>query len=372
MRAAIGARIPTDGSSTVLRPLMHRIKRAALPIALTGLVLLGVAGGLWLRERDTNPPSERTDTPPGLPATTPQADPAPAAPAQRVSDTRLAALGRDGPLIGMADNRPETLSDPRFRATGIKRVRVAVPYDDVALGGERLAIQDAWFGAARAAAIEPVVTFFRSSRGKAILPTPAEFRRAFQLFRARYPWVRLFSTWNEANFTAQPTSRDPERTAAFYRVARDECSGARCFVLACDFRPDGTLRSARWLAAFQRAIGPGPHTWGLSSYVDVNRRSTVLTRDFLAHTKGRVWVNEVGAVHFFGKGLRPSIARQTRVMGFLTTSYPRLSRRIERIYVYHWRAAPGDDLFDSALLDLAGRARPAYYEFVRAIGRPAP
>lgn len=350
--------------------------RLALPLALLGLVVLAVVGGLWLQGRGSGhtPPTTTVPTGLGLPATAPTAPPGPepAAPAQKVTDTRLAALGRDGPLIGLADNRPETLTDPRFEATGIKRVRVAVPYDDVALGGARLAVQNAWFGAARAQGIEPVVSFFRSTRGKSILPTPEEFRRAFQLFRATYPWVRLFSTWNEANFTAQPTAHDPERTAAFYRIARQECSGGRCFVLACDFRPDGTRRSARWLKTFQHDIGPGPHTWGLSSYVDVNRGSTRLTREFLRQTRGPVWVDEVGAVNFFGKGLRPSIERQTRVMAFLLSRYPRLSPRIKRIYVYHWRAARGDNLFDSGLLDVDGNPRPAYYEFMLAIGRPVP
>lgn len=204
------------------------------------------------------------------------------------------------------------------------------------------------------------------------MPTEAAFRRHFRLFRQRYPWVRSFSTWNEANFTAQPTAADPVRTGRFYRIAREECSGGRCTVLACDFRPDGTRRSARWLRVFQREIGPGPHRWGLSSYVDVNRRSTRLTRDFLRRTAGPVWVNEVGAINFFGKGFAPDEERQTRVMAFLLSDYPRLSRRLERIYVYHWRAAPGDTLFDSGLLDVEGRPRPAYYLFFQAIGVPAP
>ena len=94
--------------------------------------------------------------------------------------------------------------------------------------------------------------------------------------------MRYFSTWNEANFRAQPTSRDPARTAAFYRILRDECSGGRCTVVTCDFRPDGTAAAARWLETFKRGIGPGRHIWGLAPYVDVNRRSTALTRDFLA------------------------------------------------------------------------------------------
>ncbi len=154
------------------------------------------------------------------------------------------------------------------------------------------------------------MSFYRSSRGVRILPSEAQFRRHVRLFRARYPWVRHFSTWNEANFRAQPTSRDPARTAAFYRILRDECSGGRCTVVTCDFRPDGTAQSARWLDTFKRGIGGGRHTWGLAPYVDVNRRSTRLTRDFLARTSGPVWANEVGALNFFGKGVRPDLRRQ--------------------------------------------------------------
>ncbi|HEX5911453.1 MAG TPA: hypothetical protein VFY44_13245 [Thermoleophilaceae bacterium] len=345
-------------------------RTAALAAVAAVMLAVGVAavlGGSDAPERAPGPsPSgtPATTSPPAVPA---QPAPAPDAP---VPDTRLAALGGAGPLIGMADNRPETMTDPRFGATGIKRVRVTVPFDDIALGGARLAIQDAWFSAARGQGIEPVVTFFRSSRGKTILPSPEEFRRHFRLFRERYPWVRWFSTWNEANFSAQPTSRDPARTARFYRIARQECSGGRCEVITCDFRPDGRARSDRWLAAFKRGIGPGPHRWGLSSYVDVNRQSTTLTQRFLARTEGPVWVNEVGAINFFGQGFAPDIQRQSRVMAYLLSTYAQVSPRIERIYVYHWRAAAGDDLFDSGLLDVQGVPRPAYYLFFQAIGRP--
>lgn len=283
-------------------------------------------------------------------------------------DVRLTGFRGGGPLVGLADNTPEALRDRRFGSTGIKQVRVAVPYDDVARGGRYRATQDEWFAAARKAGVQPLVSFYRSSRGTRILPSEAEFRRHVGLFRQRYPWVRLFSTWNEANFRAQPTSRDPARTARFYRILRDECSGGRCTVVTCDFRPDGTAMSARWLETFKRGIGPGRHIWGLAPYVDVNRRSTKLTLDFLARTSGPVWATEVGALNFFGKGVRPDVRRQDRVMAFLLGDYVRVSPRLQRIYVYHWRAAAGNQLFDSALLDVAGRPRPAYYRFLRAIG----
>jgi len=295
--------------------------------------------------------------------------PAQSVPRSNVPMVKLAALP-SGPEIALSDNRPETLLDPRFRATGIRRVRKLVPYDEIENGGPGLAELDAWFENARAEGVEPLVSFYRSSRGKELLPTVSEFRRHFSRFRERYPWVRLFSTWNEANFAAaQPTGRDPERTARFYRALRQECAGGRCTVLAADFRADGSAEAAAWLRTFKRGIGPGAHIWGLVSYPDVNRLDDSRTREFLRATEGPVWVVEVGAIHFFGRGLRPSIPRQTRVMRYLMTAYPRVSPRVKRMYVYHWRAAPRNTLFDSALLAADGTPRPAYEIFTSAIRR---
>jgi hypothetical protein len=42
------------------------------------------------------------------------------------------------------------------------------------------------------------------------------------------------------------------------------------------------------------------------------------------------------------------------------------------MYVYHWRAARGNRLFDSALLNVNGSRRPAYFTFFRALGKRAP
>ena len=42
-------------------------------------------------------------------------------------------------------------------------------------------------------------------------------------------------------------------------------------------------------------------------------------------------------------------------MAYLVDDYARVSPRLQRIYVYHWRAAAGNTLFDSGLLDSQGR-----------------
>jgi hypothetical protein len=292
--------------------------------------------------------------------------------ASPVKSTRIAGM-KGGPVIGLADNSVFTLLDRRFRASGIKRVRVQFPIDDVVRGGKRRAWMDIWFDKARRAGVEPLVTFNHAARSKRILPSVSQYRRYFRAFRLRYPWVRHFSTWNEANFPdAQPTGNNPRRTAAFYKAARRECSGGRCTVLTADFRADGGRHSAWWLRTFRRAIGGGSHHWGLVSHPDINRYTTARTRAFLRATRGPVWATETGAVNFFGRGFRPDIGRQNRAMRYMMRTYPRVSRRLQRMYVYHWRAAKGNRLFDSALLNVNGSRRPAYFTFFRALGKRAP
>ena len=93
----------------------------------------------------------------------PSALPAQTVPRSNVPAVRLAAFPR-GPEIALSDNRPETLLDPRFRATGIRRVRKLVPYDEIENGGPQVAELDAWFENARGAGVEPLVSFYRSVR----------------------------------------------------------------------------------------------------------------------------------------------------------------------------------------------------------------
>lgn len=277
------------------------------------------------------------------------------------------------PTIAFSDNDARTLLDKRFQATGIKQVRRNVPYDEVTRGGRKLELLDQWFAIARQQGIEPLVSFYRSSKGKKRLPTVAGYRKYFRAFRARYPWVKYYSTFNEANFPdAQPTGNFPKRTALFYRAARADCRRPpTCTVLTNDFRADGSKHSLRWLKIFKRHMGRGPHIWGLVSHPDVNRSSFKRTKQFLRMTRGNVWAVEVGAVNYFGK-LRPSIKRQTKAMRFLMTRYPRVSRRLKRMYVYHWRAGKRSGVWDSGLLSYSGKRRPAYFVFFKGLRKKAP
>ncbi len=57
----------------------------------------------------------------------------------------LASSAQAKPAIGIADQTVETLKDPRFQKSGLKRYRIAVSYDQIRKGGRLLRRQDEFF-----------------------------------------------------------------------------------------------------------------------------------------------------------------------------------------------------------------------------------
>lgn len=290
-----------------------------------------------------------------------------------------ASTAQAQPAFGLADQSLETLSDPRFQKSGLKRLRIAVSYDVVRRGGARLKRQDAYFQQARAAKKDVIVSFYRTSSCSARcasrrLPSVAGFRSDFRKFRKRYPQIKKFSTWNEMNYPlAQPTGRNPKRTGQFYKMLRKECRGRKCSVLTGDFRANGSAFDAKWLKTFLKEIGKGPHQWGLIAYPDVNKFQTKYTKKFLKATKrGNVYVTEVGAINVFGRFYHRNLKRQNKAMKYTMTTFPKVSRRIKAMYIYNWREARGGEPFDSALIDMKGKRRPAYFTFFKYLHHKAP
>ena len=275
-------------------------------------------------------------------------------------------------IVGLGEQRPDTFVDPRFRATGIKAVRVVASYDVVRTGGKRLAELDAYMATIKAEGLTPLVSFSASSvrSRKKKLPSVSQFVRDVKRFRARYPDVRIYGTWNEANYgTRQPTGRNPKRTAVFYKRLKRLCRG--CTVLVAEYLANGTKKSKRWLKTFKKALGRGRHLWGLHNYPDPNYFTTKHTRHFLRNTRGNIWITETGGIVRFADVLLPSTKRAARALKF-AFKLPRLSRRIKRIYIYNWKAHPGDDHWNSGLLSASGKERPAYYTLFRILGRTPP
>jgi hypothetical protein len=198
-------------------------------------------------------------------------------------------------------------------------------------------------------------------RRKLRLPSVREYVRRVAEFRARYPWVREFSTWNEANLgSTQPTGRHPRRTAVFYRALKRQCRG--CTVVAVELLLTSNWRMWRWLRAFRERAGRGRLIFGLHNYPDVTRLRTRATRRFVRRVRNAdIWITETGGIvrhRGFSHNERRA-ARAVRHAFRLTSSL----RRIERLYLYNWRD-DGNRVWDSGLIARDGAERPAYWELI--------
>src|SRR4051812_4607634 len=193
--------------------------------------------------------------------------------------------------VGIADNKPDMFADPRFGAAGIRIARLSVGWDALSSPWQ-LAEIDAWLGAAQAAGVEPLVSFGHSRTDRRSLPTPERFLFEFRRFRARYPWVRDFATWNEANHCGEPTCHRPPLVAAYYRKLRRECPG--CRILAAEVLDQPNM--VRWVRSFRHTAHEEPRYWGLHNYIDANRGRVRGTRRLLRAVKGQIWFTETGGI----------------------------------------------------------------------------
>ena len=205
-----------------------------------------------------------------------------------------------------------------------------------------------------------LITFDRGREYK--LPSVASYSAAFLEFRHLYPWVTQFVTWDEANFFGEPTSTHVGRVVGYYRALRTDCP--TCTILAPDLLdlPRYAVSPVRYAHEFIRELGSQPQYWALNDYVGANRMSTASTKQLLAAVSGKVWIAEVAGI--ISNGTHAAVASTERVEHaaqvdrFILSDIASLSPRIQRIYLYEWRAASGRNLWDSALISAAGQPRP--------------
>ena len=154
------------------------------------------------------------------------------------------------PVVGIGDQEPGTFVDPWFSWSGVGTARLIVSWD--------VALTDPgsvgpWLETARRMHVQPLVAFqHRRGEGRpAYLPSRGEYRAAVAAFQARWPWVRLYTPWNEENHPDQPTADNPAAAAGFYEVVRDLCPGS-AWSRPTSSRGDDLVP---WLAPFQAALG---------------------------------------------------------------------------------------------------------------------
>jgi hypothetical protein len=88
-----------------------------------------------------------------------------------------------------------------------------------------------------------------------------------------------------------------------------------------------------------------------------------------------VWFTETGGI-VSRKNRRKvtfpeSAEHAAKATRFLFDDLIPLSRRITRVYLYHWNSEPGPKTWDSALIGPTGKPRPAYRVLQRVLSERA-
>jgi Glycosyl hydrolase catalytic core len=266
-------------------------------------------------------------------------------------------------IVGIGDQQYSMFTDPLFVPLHITRVRYIVPYDAATKNDFERQEADLFLTAAKAARAKVLVSFSHSRRkGRTHrLPSVKEFTSAFKKFKKRYPQVKEYSPWNEANHSSQPTHKSPKRAAEYFVALKRNCKG--CTIVALDVLDSTNVNSTiKYIRTFQKYAKKGnPRIWGLHNYSDTNRFRNKGTKAVLKAVKGDLWLTETGGVVKFGASFPYDEERAAKALDYLFKKLAPSNKRIKRLYLYQWSGAPRGARFDAGLLGPDGLPRPGYF-----------
>jgi Glycosyl hydrolase catalytic core len=287
----------------------------------------------------------------------------PAAPAQAKSRKPLVGFGEQSQWI-FSDERWFTLENNHRHY-----VRYVMPWDALRYKSTRAPV-DEWMNAARRRHARVLLAFGHSMRRhrQLKLPSRRQYRKQIQAVRKRYPFVKTFQTWNEANHGFQPTRGRPRATGRLYDVLVRTCRG--CIVTAPSVMLTGS-DSIGWIKRFDRAANRRVRIWAVHNHIDANRNSRRRTRMFLRNTRGPVWFTEAGAIwnrwmpNRRGRGWHKIRRYNHRTAVRAIRNIFKLARlnrrRVKRIYIYNW-FGPWEQRprWDSGVVEANGEIRPTF------------
>jgi Glycosyl hydrolase catalytic core len=271
------------------------------------------------------------------------------------------------PIVGVGDQSAKMFSDPSFQRLGVKHSRLVLAWDWYK-HPYLISSTDQWMAAAQAAGVRPLVAFnvnWATKNGHRKPPSMFAYRKSFRLVRERYPWVRDFSAWNEANHTAQPTAKSPRLAARYFNALRRDCRS--CTIVAADVLD--TRDMIAWVKKF-RKHARGARIWGIHNYKDAND-ATNTTKQLLKAVKGQVWLTETGGILRLkpadgSRGGRKHTKSQQAKAVKRVYRIAKSSRRITRVYFYEWAKKKGNR-WDSAFVERNGALRPSYHALKRGL-----
>jgi hypothetical protein len=271
-------------------------------------------------------------------------------------------------VAGIGDEQAEMFANPLWQQLHTKIARYIAPYDAVA-HRDSLARASAWIQAAEEAHLQILVAFYHSEHTPTILPSVSLYRHDVQKFLKRFPHVRQYQAWDEANRGQIPhylASPSASTTAQYYQALKRVCT--TCTVVGLDILDQANIGpTLQYIAEFKSEIGKlravMPNIWGLHDYSDVNRMESWRTREVSRAMPGAIWLTETGGIVQFGGAFTNShgsgLARAARVLNY-TFNVAGSESKIKRLYIYNWTGGLNSARFDAGLTDSRFRPRPGY------------
>jgi hypothetical protein len=321
-------------------PRKHKLLRLAAPFALVALVAAlltaPVAGG-----RTTSPPR---------------------------------AHAASMPLTGIGDENARMFRQGPWQNLHTKIVRYIAPYD-AAAHRDSMNAAITFIELAEAMHQQVLVAFYHSEHSPTRLPSVSQYQKDVAKFIKRFPHVKQYQAWDEANrgnVRHAFSSPSAATNARYYQALLRVCKG--CTVIGLDvLDQESTGPTLRYISEFKREVGRlharMPSVWGLHNYSDVNRLQSWRTHELVRALGGQVWLTETGGIVQFG-GQFPNkhgsgLTRAAKVLKYMFAAAP--GWHVARMYVYDWKGGINATRFDAGLTDSHYNPRPGYVVVCKAL-----
>ncbi len=278
-------------------------------------------------------------------------------------------------MTGIGDEQAEMFSNPLWQQLHTRIVRYIAPYD-AAVHADSLAKARAWIQAAEAQHQQVLVAFYHSEHTPTVLPSVAQYKHDVEKFVQKFPHVRQYQAWDEANrgnvrgMFSSPSAR---ANAQYYQALIRVCKG--CTAIGLDVLDANNISGTlEYISEFKREIGRlrtvVPRIWGLHDYSDINRLESWRTREIVRALGGQVWLTETGGIVQFG-GAFPNhngsgLTRAAKVLRYMFALAGALPQ-VKRLYIYDWTGGTSRTRFDAGLTDVHHVPRPGYVIVCKAL-----
>jgi hypothetical protein len=270
------------------------------------------------------------------------------------------------PIVGFGEQNPYVFSDERWMDLTKNHydIRYVMPWDALKYKRSRTQV-DIWMTEAKARNARVLLSFSYSVKKSRRLKAPsnAAYQAQIKAVRKRYPFIKTFQTWNEANQGLQPTFKKPKVAARLYDTLVKTCRG--CTVTAPALLLASDMKAVNWARTFDRAAKKKVKIWAVHNHIDANRNTKTGTKLFLQHTRGQVWFTETGGIwnRWIGRRKIKRYNHKTAVRAIRNIfKLQKLNpRRIQRIYVYNWYGMKAKrPRWDSGLINASGSERTTF------------